>query len=281
MLYKLQQYKNTVDLLLEDYQLRGCPVTNNTPLNNYTQKLHKGVDNVIHFRVLNRDRKVVDVSHLAVRARLVNTQNGERVLERYCDLLSGKGELQLRIREGDLVDIAPGFYNVVITGCEPLVPGTVGEDYYTPFYVDGGQNIVATVEIVADADVTPYPTTILLPNDWTPNGTKDGMNIVMKYYSSAIPGGRVRNYLNGTHTFAAYTTNFTGTLQLLASLDVSPPETYNDYFPVDLSSSTNVITFDNYTGVTAHSFSGNYMWFRFVYSPNVANTGTLDKVMLR
>lgn len=281
MLYKLQSYRNTVDLLLEDYQLRGCPVTNNTPLNNQVQKLHKGVDNVIHFRVLNRDRKVVDVSHMSVRARLVNVENNERVLERYCDLLSGKGELQLRIREGDLVNIAPGFYNVVITGCEPLVPGTVGEDYFTPFYIDGGQNIVATVEVVGSADTTPIPTTVLLPGDWTPNSTREGMAIFMKYYSSAIPGSRVRNYLNGTHTFAVYTTEFTGTLQLLASLDVSPPETYNDYFPIDLQSATNIITFDNYTGVTAHSFSGNYMWFKFVYSKDVTNSGTLDKVMIR
>jgi hypothetical protein len=278
---KLQRYVENIDLLYEDNQLKGCPMTNNTPLNRYTQKLHKGVDNILHLRVINRDRKVVDISHLSVRARFTNIENSERVLERYCDLLSNKGEMQLRIREGDLVNIAPGFYNLVITGAEQLVPGTVDYEYYTPFYTDGGSNIVATVEIVANADVTPIPTVTLLPNDWTPNGTRDGIDIVMKYYSGAIPGNRVKNYLNGTHTFAAYTTNFSGTLQLLASLDVSPPENYNDYFPVDISTAINIITFDQYTGVTAHSFEANYMWLRFVYSPSLNNEGTLDKVMLR
>jgi hypothetical protein len=251
-------------------------------MNQYVTKVHRGVDNEIQFRVLNRDRKTVSVDHLSIRAKLINPQNGERVLERYCDLASTKGDVRLRIREGDLVNIAPGFYNLVVTGAQSLVPGnSLSEDYYTPLYVDGGYNIVGTVEVVDHADPTPFPTVTLLPNNWTPNGTKDGPNIVMRYYSSAIPGARVKNYINGVHTFAVYTTNFSGTLRLVATLDLNPPENYNDYFPIDITTATDVVEFTNYTGVNSYTFEANAMYFRFIYSPTSLNVGTLDKIMLR
>ena len=285
-LVKLVSMENRVDMLYCDNIFRSCEVTNNSPYNNRTIKLHKGVDNQIRFRVLNPDRKRVSVDHLSIRCRFINVENGERVLERYANLLTTKGELQLIVYEGDLVNIAPGFYNLVVTGEEPLVPGAlannaVSENYATPFFLDQYGDIVTTVEVVASADPTPQPTTTLLPDNWTRYSSDRGASL--EFYSSAIPGERVKNHLNAVHTFAAYTTGFTGTLEVRGSLDLQPPENHNDYFPIDITTGSQVIEFDDFTGVTSHSFEANFMWLVFVYRPDTTleDYGTLDQVQVR
>lgn len=282
MNYKLYRYENRVDLLFVDNVIRNCVRLENTPMNRQQNiKLHKGVDNQIRFRVMNLDRKPVSVDHLSIRARLVNKENGERVFDRFANLASKKGDFSLPIYEGDLINIAPGYYDLIVTGEEPFVPQlAIGENMQTPFYVDGAHNIVASVEVIASADPTPWPSTVLGPNNWT---IRSEPGFPLSYYSSAIPGSRLKNHLNAVHTFAAYTTGFTGTLQVRATLELQPPDNPNVFFPVDITTGTNIIQFENYTGVTAHTFEANYMWLIFVYTknPSIIDNGTLDKVVIR
>ena len=255
---------------------------NNSPLNKITTKLHKGVDNIIDFRILNADRKRVSVDHLAIRARLVDTQTKERVLERWADLVpNSKGDARLTIYEGDLISIAPGFYSLVVTGQEALVPGqTTSDNVNTPFYLDQGGNIIATVEVVDSADVTPAPSVELLPANWTITNETDSPKT---FISSAIAGARVKNHLNAVHSFSAKTTAFTGTLELVGSLDLQPPSSITNYFPIDITSGSQTITFDDYTGITSHTFEANFMWIKFIYRPETSleDYGTMDKVLFR
>ena len=282
VIVKLLQMQNRLDLLYQDNVIRGCEMTQQSPYNNYTIKLHKGVDNAIRFRVLNPDRKRVSVDHLSVRCRFINKQNGERVLDKFANVLTTKGDLQVIIHEGDLINIAPGYYDLVVTGEEALVPqATVGENVQTPFFLDQYGEIVSTVEVVASADPTPQPTVTLLPENWTRFSSNRGVDL--QFYSSAIPAQRVKNHLNAVHTFAAYTTAFSGTLELRGSLDLQPPEDFNNYFPVDITTGAQQVTFDNYTGVTSYSFEANFMWLIAVYTPDttLADYGTLDQVLIR
>jgi hypothetical protein len=267
---KLFSYENRMDLMYVDSQLRSCEVTNNSPLNKKIFKIHKGVDNQIRFRVLNPDRKRVSVDHLSIRARFINTENQERVLDRFADLVPNtKGDIRLTIYEADLVDIAPGFYTMVITGEEEMISGlAAGENIQTPFFLDNAGDIVATVEIVGAADVT-------ITTSATPGYTR--------FMSSAIPGARLQNYTNSVHSFSAATTGFTGTLEVRGTLDHIPTGDINDYFPIDITSGTQIITFDDYTGITAHSFEANFMWIIFTYETqnSLPSNGTLDKVLVR
>jgi len=133
--------------------------------------------------------------------------------------------------------------------------------------------------VVASADVTPRESVELLPTNWTVANETGGL----QYRSSAIPGARLQNYTNSVHSFSAATTAFTGTLEVRATLDHIPPGDPNEYFPVDITSATNVITFDNYTGITAHTFDANFMWLMFIYAPDTSleDYGTVDKVLVR
>lgn len=283
---KLFRYENRLDLMYVDSQIRGCSPVNNSPYNQKIIKMHKGVDNVIRFRVLNPDRKRVSVDHLSIRARFISTENQERVLDRFADLVpNSKGDIRLTIYEADLVDIAPGFYHMIITGEEALVPnlpdGVVGENIQTPFFLDNQGDIVATVEIIASADVTPRLSVEILPSNWTiTSGETLGFK---RFLSSAIPGARLQNYTNSVHSFSAATTAFTGTLEARATLDHLPPGDTNDYFPIDITSGTNIITFTNFTGITAHTFDANFMWLIFIYETqnDLPSNGTLDKVLVR
>lgn len=281
---KLMRYENRLDLMYVDSQIRGCNVVNNSPLNKKIIKVHKGVDNTVRFRVLNPDRRRVSVDHLAVRCRLVNNENKERVLERFADVLTtNKGDVRLTIYEGDLVNIAPGFYSLVVTGQEALVPGNnESGNVNTPFFLDNAGDIVATIEVVDSADVTPLESVELLPDNWT-IVSDPGLPGTRTYASSAIAGARVKNHLNAVHSFSVRTTAFTGTLELRASLDLQPPADLANYFPVDITTGTQIITFDNYTGITSHTFEANFMWLKFIYRPdtNLEDFGTIDKVLLR
>ena len=262
-------------------------MTSNSPLNRKTIKIHKGVDNSIRFRVLNPDRKIVSVDHLSIRCRFISTENNERVLDKFAQLTSSKGDVKLNISEGDLVPIAAGFYNLIVTGEEALLPGVVGsENFATPFYVDTAGDIIATVEIVASADPTTTPSVEILKND-----EQDDWRIANEvgapttFYSSAIPGARIKNHINAVHTFSVATTAFTGTLQLKGSLDLQPSADIRNYFPIDITSGTDIITFTNFTGITSHTFEANFLWMIFVYIPDTSlpppGPGVIDKVLLR
>ena len=279
---KIFSYENRIDLEYCDNIIRSCEVTNNSPLNRRVIKLHKGVDNQIDFRILNPDRKLVSVDHLAIRARLISTENKERVLERFANLNPGaKGKARLTIFEGDLVNLAPGFYTLVVTGQETLVPGeSTSDNVNTPFFTDNAGDIVATVEIVDGADVTPLDSVTILPANWT---ITNEVGSAQTFTSSAIAGARVQNHLNAVHSFSAATTAFTGTLELRGSLDLQPPADITNYFPIDITSGTQLITFDNFTGITAHTFEANFMWVKFIYRPDTSleDFGTVDKVLLR
>ena len=288
-LIKLFRYENRLDLMLSDSQIRSFTVGNNSPFNNKIIRIHKGTDNSIRFRVLNPDRKIVSVDHLSIRCRFINVENNERVLDKFANLTSTKGDVTLQIFEGELVNIAPGFYSLVVTGEEALIPGVaLSENFVTPFYVDNAGNIVATVEIVASADVTPVPTVELLQTadddgDWR---IANEVGAPTTFYSGAIAGSRIKNHINAVHTFSVQTTGFTGTLALRGSLDLQPSADIREYFPIDITSGTQIITFTNFTGITSHTFEANFLWIIFVYIPDRSipdppGAGFINKVLLR
>ncbi len=285
---KLFSYENRLDLLYCDNQIRSGVVTSNSPLNRKIIRIHKGVDNSIRFRVLNPDRKIVSVDHLSIRCRFISTENNERVLDKFAQLTSSKGDVKLNISEGDLVPLAAGFYHLIVTGEEALLPGVVGsENFATPFYVDNAGDIVATVEIVASADTTPTPSVVILKNDQQDDWRiSNEVGAPTTFSSSAIPGARVKNHINAVHTFSVATTAFTGTLQLKGTLDIQPSVDIRDYFPIDITSGTDIITFTNFTGITSHTFEANFLWIIFVYVPDSSlpdppGPGIIDKVLLR
>ena len=277
MYHKLYTYQDETHLVYDD-DMTTCITTDNRNMNSNIIKVHKGVDNTLRFRVYNRDRKPQAVSHIEVRTRLVNDKSKEVVLERYATSLNEKGAIQLKILEGDLVNIPKGYYKLIVTGGEELIPGQEGQIIQTPFYTDTGNNVVMDIEVTGQAEAEPVPTIEIEGTGWIDFSVPQQPK---KFYSTAIPAGRIRNTTTSTHTVAIYTTNFSGSVTLFGSLEDVPPATIQDYFPIDVDIVGNQLDFLEHTGITPLVFKANYMWLKFVYQNGSVITGTLDKIQIR
>ena len=276
MMHKLYRVDRSVDLMRVDNVRFENMRTENRPMNSNIVKLHRGIDNQIRFRVFNQDRKPVNLFDLEVFARLVNPQNGETVLVKELTVGSKPGYVHLYVSEGEITNIPPGVYNMVVFGQEDLVAGVDGSEVYrTPFYTDIGNNIVCSVHITESALPVPAPSFVITNDDWRVVKQPTGfLQDVDELRTSAIPASRVRNHINALHTMGVFTTDFTGTLQVYATLDLQPPEDLRRWFPVDLTSGTDIIEFDRYTGSVSFAFAANFMWLTFIQRPNVLPADT-------
>lgn len=282
MFYDLYRLENLVSLLYDSGRFSPCNM-DNRPMDAKIIKVYKGIDNKINFKVFDADRKKVSVDNLVVRASLIDQRSRERVYTGYCSICSIKGGMELAIKEGDLMDVAPGFYDMYLVGEEYAIPETEGHVISTPFYVDPSANIKVTVEILDAIDVTPTDSVCIMPDNWrmytNPN------NLDPEYVSSAYPANRLKNSRNGSHTFAIYLTNFTGEVEVYGSLDLIPSQELSDYFPLSVTNMSSVLNYTNYTGIDAYHFQANVMWIKFRYKhDNLLSEdqkGTVDKLYLR
>lgn len=298
MFHKLYLYQRPIELLYLDGGFCCCTL-DNQPMNRRKAKIHKGVDNKVQFKVFNQDRQCANIQNLHVSATLVSAdrENTEKIFEKPCKMGKDRGTFTLEVQEGDLVNVAPGTYHMIITGADQFTATEAGEIIATPFFSDLNENIVMDIEVVESADTTPVPSVEIQWGDWSRMGMDDleqersqskpfnryqvGFT---KFYTSAIPGNRIKNRLNGTHTFSVQGTNLSGTLRILATLDEIPQPDPNDYFMIDITSIHNEINFDEFTGTESWSFTGNFMWLKFEFLPDYSKGdewGEITKLIVR
>jgi hypothetical protein len=207
-----------------------CHPKDNGPMNKIPLKAHKGLDNVLIFRVLSPDRVPVDVAcGKQVYARIINPDNRTIVLEKLCHLGPAKGLIKLSLDSGDLAVIDPGLFTMVLISTEQFVVGSVDEYIQKPLYSDLQDNVSMEIEITEQALKTPLPSFTLGPKDWTPDvliGTFTPPEPC--FYSPRIPGARVQNHINSVHSFSTYTENFTGRLEIWGTLEESPEPYLSD-----------------------------------------------------
>lgn len=281
-LNRVYNYTQTTELMYIDYSI--AVVRNNRdnrPMNNRLVKIHKGVDNTLRFNVNDPDRKPVDTGNLMVKAVLISDENKEKVLEKYLQALGSPGQMILSIQQGDIQDVAPGFYSLVITGEQPLTSSTIGEYYGSPFYTDLESNIIVKAEITDDADPTPIPTSTIGLDDWT-DMSAQGNPPMIQFYSSAFPGNRVRNHINALHTIAIFTSNYSGKITVYGTLEENPDtDIFRNWTPIEISPGVTVLTLNNSSETQYFNFYGNYMWIKFQRLDATNNLGTIDQIQLR
>lgn len=254
-------------------------------MNRRPMKLHKGVDNILKFRVFSPDRVPVKICGYELYARLTYIDDRAIVIERKCTLGTATGMVFLEITEGDMADINVGVYELTITGAMPLIAGNrEGEIMSTPFFTDFDSNIENTVIVTDQGDKQPFPSHIINESDWTDTVETPGGIVTSSKYSSAIPGNRVRNHSNGMHTYSLWAEALTGTLELYGTLEESPNAGLErGWFRIYPDSMSEEITFTNFTGTEAFSFQANYMWLKFKFTPStdVEDPGHLKKILVR
>ena len=270
-------YNTCIDILKVDQRLYCRKI--NRAMNTHNIKIHKGVDNTIHFRVRDTDLKSVSVSDMTVLAKIYNRENNEKVLEKYLKIGDKCGWLALELYEGELVNVQAGHYKLVLLQ-ENYEDTSV--DYYsqTPFYTDQINNIDFDVTITEQGLATPELSIEINSGNITSNYS---IGEPVSYYTSALPCNAIKNHLNSVHTFAIYLDNFTGKIELYGTLDFSPPTTLSQYFPVVFNQDLHYVEYDNYTGIDAFSFEANLTWvkFKIIDLTDPADQGSFQKILWR
>jgi len=283
MYYPLYKYDNTISLLYQNKTVTASPQLDNRPMNSKSIKLHKGVDNIVRFKVFDMDKKLVSVDDMTVQASFIDVITKERVLRKECTILNKRGILELTIYEDDLTNISPSFYTLAITGQNFEVPMQDAPVSSTPFYTDTASNIQLTVEVLDSIDKTPIPTIEIMESDWVRSDS--GISPIPTYTCGPFPASRLKNYKNGTHTIAIYADNYSGKFEAFGTLDLVPPADIKLYFPLNLTPLQTELTYTNYTGIDPYVFQANILWVKFSYTPDSTLSpelqGKITKLQLR
>lgn len=265
-----------------------CPLKDTGPMNKNTILAHRGIDNKIIFRALGPDRVPADVScNQQVYARIINTDNNTIILEKLCRLGPAKGLITLELNSGDIANVAPAVYNMVLIRTEDFVENVPGYYVEKPLYSDMNDNISMQIEITNQAFKAPQPGVTLYPKDWTPDILTSINAGPPKpcFYTGRIPGGRVLNDKDSIQSFSTYTENFTGVLEIWGTLEETPDPYLDDrrWFKIYPSTMSTDIVYTRYTGTQAWTFQANILFLKFRYFPSqeVLDPGILQKLIVR
>jgi hypothetical protein len=256
----LYLYKTVYELTILDngQRLEG-------PMYNNTIKIHKGIDDKITFNVYDENRRLASISHLTLAVNIIDANSGALVLAKAPVIRDDvKGTLDVTFSWGDTANIDAGLYEFSITTTD-----VAGES--SALYTDLSQSAIGTIEILDN--ILPSPANTLSMALFTVNGSRHESDPV-----SASPN---RSYQSSLHTCAVYTTTYTGKFYVEGSHDLTSP---TNWFVIDLHPANTLMDWNAYTatsGIDPFNFSISTNWMRFVHIPDAANTGTLDKVLIR
>jgi len=189
------------------------------------------------------------------------------------DLATGK--VTIIVTADELLDLDIGFYNYSIV---KEVRSTVDSTDYVvnskmPLYMDSQYDTVGTLEITGDVYGGVANSLVVDTFNYTNPFTQGATEPFPFYTSAIIDAAPNTSPAYPIHTFQFYSTNYTGTVEIQASLEsqgATPRDTkFSTVATVDLAN-------EKYKNVT-----GKYNWFRIKHIPALNNTGTVDKILYR
>jgi hypothetical protein len=243
---------------------------------NRNLKIFRGVDNRIDIQVRNSDQKASNIVGSTLVFNLVSQDTKDLILQKdftAMDLATGK--VTIIVTAEELLDLDIGFYNYsIVKEVRSIVDST---DHIVtskmPLYMDSQYDTIGTIEITGDVYGGVADSLNVSTFNYT-NPFTQGEDLPFPWYvSEIIDAAPSTSPAYPIHTFQFYTTNYTGTVEIQASLDAqgaTPRETkWATIATVDLLT-------ERYKNVT-----GKYNWFRIKHTPALNNTGTVDKILYR
>jgi hypothetical protein len=243
---------------------------------NRNLKIFRGVDNRIDIQVRNSDQKASNITGSTLVFNLVSQGTKHLVLQKdFTAMELATGKVTVILTAEELLDLDLGFYNYSII---KEVRSTIDSTDYTvtskmPLYMDSQYDTVGTLEITGDVYGDISNSVNVNTFNYTNPFTQGAVEPFPFYTSEIIDARPNTSPAYPIHTFQFYTTNYTGTMEIQASLDAqgaTPRETkWATVATVDLLT-------ERYKNVT-----GKYNWFRIKHIPALNNTGTVDKILYR
>lgn len=243
---------------------------------NRNLKIFRGVDNRIDIQVRNQDQKASNIVGSTLVLNLVAQDTQHLVLQKDFTVMdSASGKVTVTLTVDDLLDLDQGFYQYsIVKEMRSTVDST---DYIVtsrvPMYVDAQYDTVATLEVTGDVYGGVAASELINTFNYT-NPFTQGANEPHPFFISQLIDAKPNTQsAYATHTFQFYATNYTGVVQIQASLDSQGATPRDNKFAtiatVDLAT-------ERYKNV-----QGKYNWYRIKHIPALNNTGTIDKILFR
>ena len=252
--------ENKIDVISNDIGF----VTEYRPVYSRQIKMYRGIDNSFQFRMLNADQKPVRITDTPVI--VIFDESDNKIIERDCTVqddgstLTTKGLFTVTITENDLLNVKQQYlhYNVYMRSSSGNTLTYANRNFESAgtIYVDG--------HAYAGPKSSNEITTFYQQNDYWVAGS-DNTNSI-----TADPG------LNGNealHTVAVYTSAYTGTLEIQATLD-------NQITGQNNWTTVSTIEFDGTeTDPVPANFNGVYTYIRFKTSEDPEDK--ITKILVR
>lgn len=208
--------EHLVELNLQD----GIPRVNINMSNNKSIVIYKGVQNHIDFSIRNSDRKPIKLLDKAMTAYVRISDTGELVLKKDLIIIDEyKGLARLVFTQGEMADMEDGRYTYgVIYKTEDEREGVLYSD----------RSADAIGEFKLESSVVPDARKSHVITEFLEESRHPGI-----LHSDRIPGAHLENYVNSLHSYAIYSTGFTGTVTIQGSLDSGPTDVEQSWFTID------------------------------------------------
>lgn len=250
----------------------AATVINRTDFNAF-----KHVDNDVEFLLKNWDNKPINLANLTVTIYIVDRSSN--TLKHICKpvltvINASKGHCRFTLCKQDTVDWNVGYYNFSLT-----ITDSSGKEI--PVFIDRSRVVQGYFELF-EGPLPQYNRSIVLtPDCFTAESW--GNELVYSTYrvAQAFPGAGQVDNRSGVHTIAVYMNNFSGALRVEASLENFVPTCDQEWFKTELSNGQDHVEFTNYTGMQVFTFTGMYMWLKFVIHLASMNEGEVTKIILK
>lgn len=252
-------FKNKIDLIAD---VAGF-ITEYRPVYRRQLNVYRGIDNTLDFRLLNADQKPINLSNYTPILQVFD-ENKNLIIEHECTVLDDgstttRGLFKATITENDLLNVNSQFVSYVI------------------YLIDNNDNRIITY-----------------------TDTHFGMEGVMKISSEAFPGAKASKQIvqfnkpnntssfwvsetleadpalnnnEGLHTVAVYTSNYSGTVTVQATLSNQVTD------GTDWADVASIVLTGNETAPVPANFNGVFSHLRFKVNSNPANK--ITKILVR
>lgn len=243
----------------------------NAPMNKKFIKAHRGIKNILRFRVFSPERKPVSLCDKLIYARIIDEDTKTIKLERRVTQSFTEGVFDLILDREDLYLIESGYYTLVFLEASEFSKKITGNYTFTGLFTDFDSNIKTVLHVTDQAEHDPIKTYSITSEGFIENLEYDSI-ITMKYskyVSDAVVGPRLNNSISNNITFSTVTDNFHGKLYVYATLEHTPnPDLSRGWSQVQIEDGVDYLLYDGYTGCQYFNMTGNYMWLKFVVVPN-------------
>jgi len=234
---------------------------------NRTLNLYKGIDNTFSVKLLNGDQKLLNVVGQTLFWTLLDKDTAEVKFQTSIVVNGGfNSQVPITIGEGDLESINSGkyIYSVFLVD---------SNNKKTILYGDSQYGASVPVEVISNSFPQIYPSQEVDSSSFTNSGYVGSTGSSL--YTSALNARpELNNHNNALHTVAVYSTNYSGIVNIEATLENGVTDVTNWATVDSISiSSTDTINYTNFNGI--------YTFVRFRMIAGNMNTGTVDKILYR